>query len=155
MRGVWPVRALWPLLGGVWGAWLGAGGYFGIDFSANGLAAILASGFFAGFAVIGLVAGAVTGAAAGGVAEWVLRRLRLGSVPALAGGSVACVLACASLSSAVQARYPGIHPPRAHRAGPLDGDADRARDSRPRANPCQEAPPTDARERRLWEQECR
>jgi hypothetical protein len=38
----WAVRLSWPLLGGVWGAWLGFGGYLRLPQNADSFATVLA-----------------------------------------------------------------------------------------------------------------
>jgi len=154
---VWLVRALWPFSGGLWGAWLGAGGFFDIRFTGDSLAAVLVGGYFVAFAVLGLVVGAITGAVVGGATEFLLRRLRLGSALALLGASLLSFWVCLALSGAVQRRYPGIHPPL------FNKPAAQPKKSVPReisppptmSNPCLGQAPEDARLRRAWEQECR
>jgi hypothetical protein len=154
---VWLVRCLWPFLGACWGAWLGAGGYFDIDFAGQGLAALLVGGYFVAFAVLGLVVGAIAGATAGGVSEFLLRRSGLGVAPALLAGSLACFLACFALSDAVQGRYPGIHAPSFTTAAPAAKKTAPMEITPPprMANPCLDKPPIDRRLRKVWEDECR
>jgi hypothetical protein len=148
---------LWPFLGACWGAWLGAGGYFDIDFAGQGLAALLVGGYFVAFAVLGLVVGAIAGATAGGVSEFLLRRSGLGVAPALLAGSLACFLACFALSDAVQGRYPGIHAPSFTTAAPAAKKTAPMEITPPprMANPCLDKPPIDRRLRKVWEDECR
>ena len=145
----WLIRSLWPLLGGAWGAWLGAGGYFDLNFNGQGLAAVLVGGYFVAFAVLGLAVGAITGAVAGGATEFLLRRIGLGSAPSLLVASLACLGACFAVSDAVQTRYPGIHPPNLKTVVPAPQKTNQS------ANPCLGKPPLEPRLRRAWELECR
>jgi hypothetical protein len=148
----WLIRALWPMLAGLWGAWLGAGGYSRISFNGDSLAQIFVGGYFAWFALIGLAVGVFTGALVGGGTEWLLRRFSLGSIPALLGASLVCFWACLTLSNAVQMHYPGIQPPATKKT-----DLPQADIAPPPMtnNPCLSKPPTDPRQRRAWEAECR
>ena len=149
---IWLIRALWPILAGLWGAWLGAGGYSHINFTGDSFAQIFVGGYFALFALIGLAVGALTGALAGGGTEWLLRRLGLGSIAALLGASLLCFWACQSLSAAVQIRYPGIQTPLMKNQDPSKPDIVPPPMMN---NPCLEKPPTDPHQRRAWEAECR
>ena len=146
------IRTLWPILAGLWGAWLGAGGYSHIQLTGDSFAAVFVGGYFALFALIGLAVGALTGTLAGGGTEWLLRRLGFGSIPALLGASLVCFWACQSLSAAVQMRYPGIHTPQAKKPDPSKPDMVPPPMMN---NPCLEKPPTDLPQRRAWENECR
>ena len=149
---VWIIRALWPVLAGLWGAWLGAGGYFHLKFNADSFAALFAGGYFALFALIGLVVGIVTGALVGTATEWLLRRFGMASFSALLGASLFCFLACQFLSDAVQARYPGIQT--ALTKKPQLNQADVTPPPMMR-NPCLDKPPADPIQRRTWASECR
>jgi hypothetical protein len=148
----WLIRALWPILPGLWGAWLGAGGYSHLNFTGDSFAQIFVGGYFALFAAIGLVIGMFTGALVGVCTEWLLRRLGLGLTPALLGASLVCFWACLTLSNAVQMRYPGVQTPAAKKA-----DRPRSDIAPPpmMANPCLDKPPTEPAQRRAWEAECR
>ena len=148
----WLIRALWPILAGLWGAWLGAGGYTHIKFTGDSFAEVFVGGLFALFALLGLAVGALTGALTGGGTEWLLRRLGLGSIPALLGASLVCFWACQSLSAAVQMRYPGIQTPLIKK--PELSKPDMVPPPMMN-NPCLEKPPTDPQQRRAWENECR
>jgi hypothetical protein len=150
---IWLIRALWPILAGLWGAWLGAGGYSRINFTGDSFAQIFVGGYFALFALIGLAIGVLTGALVGGGTEWLLRRLGLGSIPALLGASLVCFWVCLTLSNAVQMRYPGIQTPATKKT-----DLPHHADVRPppmTSNPCLDKPPADPQQRRAWEAECR
>ena len=144
----WLIRSLWPILAGLWGAWLGAGGYSHINFTGDSFAQVFVGGYFVLFALIGLAVGVFTGALVGGGTEWLLRRLGLGSIPALLGASLVCFGVCVTLSAAVQLRYPGIQTP------VIKNAPDRAPPPMTN-NPCLDKPPADPRQRKAWESECR
>lgn len=141
------VRTSWPVLAGVWGAWLGAQGYRGIPYNADSFATTFALAFFSVFALIGLGAGLLVGAALGRLSDGLLRRLGAGPPAALAIATVVTALACWQIGEVVQARFPGFGRPACTPATPIAKS--------PAENACASPPPEDPRKRRLWDSECR
>lgn len=152
LMAIWIIRALWLILPGLWGAWLGAGGYFHIKFNADSFAALFAGGYFAFFALIGLTVGIISGALVGVATEWLLRRLGVGILPSVLAASLVCFLACLALSDGVQARYPGIQIPPIRKIHPNRTEVEPPPMT---SNPCLGKPPADPIQRRAWESECR
>lgn len=107
------VRISWPVLGGLWGAWIGFGGYLGLASNADGFATMFAMGFYVVFAVVGLLAGIALGWLTGGLIEWLLRRIGVGLAGALIVAIVVNVLVLWQVASFVQAKYPGLRSPAA------------------------------------------
>jgi hypothetical protein len=145
---LWAVRISWPLLGGVWGAWLGARGYLALPHNADSFAMLFALGFFSLFALVGLVAGMTLGVLIGGLVERLLRHLGAQPLVALSVATLLNVLVCWQLTGVIQAQYPGLshpvsRPPVSSAAKP------------PTRNACARPPPENPRERTLWDSECR
>jgi len=101
------VRISWPVLGGVWGAWVGFGGYLGIAPNADSFAMVFAMGFYVVFALVGLLAGIALGGVTGGLVEWLLRRVGVGIAGALIVATVVNALVLWQIAGFVQATYPG------------------------------------------------
>jgi hypothetical protein len=144
------------LLGGAWGAWIGFSGYLRLPHNADSFATLLASGVFVEFAAIGLVAGAVSAALTGGSAEWLLRRVGMQAAVAVSVATVVCALTLWQAAGVIQTRYPGL---RASSRAELQRNPATAvptpADTRAYSNPCAQPPPTQARERARWDEECR
>ncbi len=159
------LRISWPVLGGVWGAWLGFGGYARIPSNPDSFGSMLALWFFVFFAVIGLLAGAVAGALIGGAVEALVRRCGAGIAAAMLVATVLNALALWQISGFVQAKYPGLRSQAAEASGGAGAAAARAAAVRGSGNPvpepsrnnsCSEPPPPpQSRERTAWESECR
>jgi hypothetical protein len=142
------IRISWPLLGGVWGAWVGFGGYLRLPHNADSLATVFAFGFFSAFAWAGLLAGMASGALIGGSVEGLLRRLGVGVAGAVCVATLANALVLWQIAGFVQAKYPGLRPPAAVRAVTSPTEV-APRDS------CAHPPPAHSREREIWNSECR
>ncbi|RFC37054.1 MAG: hypothetical protein DID92_2727743362 [Candidatus Nitrotoga sp. SPKER] len=152
----WYVRVSWPLLGGMWGAWLGFGSYFHLPHNANSFGTFFASGFFIFFAGVGLVAGAALGALIGGLAEWLLRRSGAGIVAALSVATLVNMLTLWQISDFVQAKYPGLRADsgtKTHHSNKTG--AFTPSDKGSQQKPCSGPVPTNTRERANWDTECR
>jgi hypothetical protein len=152
----WGGRILWPLFGGAWGAWLGFRGYFWVHLNADTFAPVFVLGVYAFLALIGLIAGAASCALIGGLVEKLLRYFGVGIVAALSVATLVNVLALWQLGDFVQAKYPGLRAERAakpHRSNAPRELAPTDKDSY--QNPCSEPPPTDTKEREIWDSECR
>ncbi len=116
------VRLSWLAIGGLWGTWVGFGGYFGVSRNADSFASFLTTGFFVAFALLGLLAGMATGGAVGWSVEHALRRLGAGTTTALVVATVASLCAVWQVSGLVLERNPGLRAPVAHGdAGAKDG----------------------------------
>lgn len=107
------VRISWPVLGGLWGAWIGFGGYLGVAPNADSFAMVFAMGFYVVFAVAGLLAGIALGGLTGGVVEWLLRRVGVGLAGALIVATVVNALVLWQIAGFIQAKYPGLRTPAA------------------------------------------
>ncbi len=105
---VWIVRLSWPVLGGIWGAWLGFGGYFRLARNADSFAMLFALGMFVVFACLGLAAGSVLGATVGGLVEWILRQVGMPIAGALCVATVVNVVVLWQVVGLVQTTYPGL-----------------------------------------------
>lgn len=152
----WFIHVSWPLLGGIWGAWLGFGGYFQLPHNADSFGTFFASGFFIFFAGVGLFAGAALGALIGGLVEWFVRRSGAGIVATLSVATLVNMLALWQISNFVQAKYPGLradNETKTHRSNrtkvltPADKGSQQ--------NLCSGPVPTNTRERASWDTECR
>jgi hypothetical protein len=113
-------------------------------------------GFYAFLALFGLIAGAASCALIGGLVERLLRYFGVGIVAALSVATLLNVLALWQIGNFVQAKYPGLgaetveKPHRSNAPGKL-APADKGTYK----NPCSEPPPTDTKERTIWNSECR
>jgi hypothetical protein len=107
-RGAWAVRVSWPVLGGVWGAWAGFGGYLRLSANADSFGSMLAAGYFGLFALLGLLLGAATGAVIGGSIERLMRRWGAGVVGALSVATLVNAIVLWGLVGWVHARFPGL-----------------------------------------------
>ncbi len=107
------VRISWPVLGGIWGAWIGFGGYLSVAPNADSFAMLFAMGVYAMFAVAGLLAGIAIGGLTGGIAEWLHRRVGVGIAGALIVATVVNALVLWQVAGFVQAKYPGLRSPAA------------------------------------------
>jgi hypothetical protein len=163
-RFCWAVRISWPLLGGVWGAWLGFAGYLRLPHNADSFAMPIAFWFFVSFALIGLIVGMASGALIGGLVENLFRRSGAGIGAALSVATLANALALWQIAFFVQANYPGLSaevPVRQVRNNslgvqpPAAGRATSATTKSPTQHPCADPPPAHPRERELWNSECR
>jgi len=154
----WFARVLWPLLGGAWVAWVWLAGAFHNLPAMGGdtFAPLIVWGFFVFFAGVGLFAGAASATVIGGAIEWLLRRIGVGIIAAISVATLVNVLALWQITDFLQTKYPSLRAERAvkpHR-GTAAGALTPA-DNGPHQNPCSAPPPTDARERALWDAECR
>ena len=145
---LWIVRVSWLLLGGVWSAWLGFGGYLRLPHNADSFATMIAGGFFGAFALVGLGAGMAVAALSGGLTERLARLLGADSVGAVCIASIVSVLALWQVSGWVQTRYPGIGAPAAR------PPTSQAR-TLPAPRPCEHPPAENSPERASWDSECR
>ena len=148
----WAVRMSWPLLGGLWGAWLGFGGYLRLPQNADSFGSMLALGAFGVFAWVGLVAGMASGALIGGLSERLLRRVGVGITAALVVATLVNALVLWQVVALVQSKYPGLRPPAAK---PPASSAAPSTAQPPIGNLCKQLPPENPRERALWDNECR
>jgi len=141
------VRISWPVLGGLWGGWLGFGGYPQLSRNADSFAMVFALGFYIFFGCIGLVAGMASAALTGGLVEWLLRRLGMRIAGAVTAATLASALVLWQIAGFIQAKYPGLrHSSAVHPVTPVTD---------PHRNPCANPPPAPSRERELWNSECR
>ncbi len=141
------VRISWPVLGGLWGGWLGFGGYPQLLQNADSFALVFALGFYIFFGCIGLVAGMAAGALTGGLVEWLLRRLGMGIAVAVTAATLVSALVLWQIAGLIQAKYPGLRSSAAvHPGTPV---------TEPHRNPCANPPPAHSREGELWNSECR
>lgn len=145
---LWVARVSWLLLGGVWGAWLGFGGYLRLPHNADSFATLIAGGFFSVFALVGLGAGMAVAALSGGLTERLARLLGVGSAVAVCIASIATLLALWQVSGWVQTRYPGTGAPAAR---PPASQAI----AQPAPRPCEHPPAENSPERASWDSECR
>ncbi len=155
----WFTRILWPLAGGAWGAWVGFQGisrHFVTEVNRDSFALIFVLGFFALFAVVGFFVGAVSAVTVGGCIEWLLRRIGIGIVAAIGVASLVNALTLWQMTELLQSKYHGLsatnvqRPQRALTNGeiaPVDKGA--------HEKPCSALPPTAAKERAMWDAECR
>ena len=140
------VRWLWLAVGGVWGLWVGFGGYFGVSGNADSFASLFASLFFIGLALLGLFAGMAVGGATGWLVEHLLRRWGAGPTTALVVATLASLCAVWQVSSMVLGRNPGLRAPVAKTAAGAK--------TSPR-NSCTSPAPSDVTARKSWDAECR
>ena len=101
-------RLSWPVLGGVWGGWLGFGGYLRLPQNADSFAMVFAIGYFILFACVGLVVGGASGALVGGLVEKLLRQLGVPIAGALCVATLVNVLALWQIADVVQTQFPGL-----------------------------------------------
>ena len=144
----WVVRVSWPLLGGVWGAWVGFGGYLRLPQNADSFGMLFALGFFSFFAWVGFFVGMMLGALIGGTIERLLRRLGVGMAAALCVATLANSFALWQIAGLVHASFPGLRHAIDRTVTPVTTD-------RSSTNTCAHPPPVDARERESWDAECR
>jgi hypothetical protein len=107
-RGVWAVRASWPVLGGVWGSWLGFRGYLRLPDNVDSFGTMLAAAYFGFFALGCLLLGVASGALIGGSVERLLRRTGVGVIAAMTVATLVNAIALWQLDQWVQARFPGM-----------------------------------------------
>jgi len=155
----WFTSVVWPLAGGAWGAWVGFQGMYQHlvpGMNTDTAAPIFVWGFFAFFAGVGLFAGAASAMAIGGSVEWLLRRMGIGIVAAIAVATLVNVLALWQIAGFLQAKYPGLRAVRAEKphGGKAAGEIPPAGKGSYQ-NPCSAPPPTDTRARAAWDAECR
>jgi hypothetical protein len=154
----WIVLIFWPLLGGAWGAWvLFRGPYSRLShINTDTFAPVFVWAFAVFFALVGLIAGAAICALIGGLVEWLRRRFGIASIAAIGVATLVNVLTLGQIGDFLQAKYPGLRAESAtkqHRSNapgkfaPADKGSYR--------NPCIEPPPTDTKERAIWDAECR
>ena len=152
---VWAVRISWPLLGGIWGAMAGFGGYHWITKNADSFGTMFAHGFFIATAIIGLFAGIACGVLVGGLTEKLLRYLGVRTAYALCVATVANTLVIWQLIGMVQTKYPGFRP----HVNKSDAATKPEKSSTYKLrsdNPCaQPPPPANTKERSWWDTECR
>ncbi len=144
----WAVRISWPLLGGVWGAWLGFGGYLRLPQNADSFATVFAFGFFSFFAWVGLLAGMASGALIGGLVERLLRRFGAGIAVAVSVATLVNALVLWQIVGLAQAKYPGLRHPDVK--PPVSSTT-----KLPPENPCAHPPQENSKERAIWDSECR
>ena len=150
--GLWIVRISWALLGGLWGAWLGFGGYFRLPSNADSFATFFATGFFSFFAVVGFASGMAVGALVGGLAEKLLRHLGVGTVGAALVATLVSAVVLWQVGSVVQAKLPGL---RALVPGPAVAPAVSPARETPPEQACEKQPPANSPQYASWEAECR
>lgn len=158
------IRLSWPLLGGAWGVWVGLGGQLALAHNADSFGSVLALGFFAVFALMGLVAGAASGALIGGSVDAAMRRAGLGMAGAVITATLVNALAIWQIADLVQTKYPGLRADGPSKL-PLRGSpGDRppavaapmpATTGTSSRTSCSDSPPTQPKERELWNSECR
>ncbi len=139
-------RWWWLTIGGLWGTWVGFGGYFGVARNADSFASLLASGFFIAFALLGLLAGMAVGGVAGWFVEHVMRRLGTSTATTLVVATLASLCAVWQVSGLVLGRYPGLRTPVAHPTTSANAQPQR---------PCTSPAPSDPNARKSWAAECR
>jgi hypothetical protein len=152
---LWTVRASWPLLGGVWGAMTGFGGFHSLPRNADSFGTLFAQGFFMTTAIIGLVAGALCAVVVGGLTERLLRSLGIQAVCAVCVTTLVNALVIWQLVGIVQTKYPGFRPPATKPHVSTNPKASSTSNIRPE-NPCAQPPPPEgSKERANWDAECR
>jgi hypothetical protein len=152
-----PARAgrlalLWALPGAAWGAWVGVRGISRIlpHLNADTMAPLFVWGFYLLLGLMGLGAGAVLSGALGFGIGRLLRRMQLKTAAIVV---VTAVVNAAVLWVAAQGITTAFPVLRAAEAPPVvTAPAGRGQAAQ---KTCGDAPPGDARERALWEQECR
>ncbi len=154
----WIVLIFWPLLGGAWGAWvLFRGPYSRMSHMNTDTFAPVVVWVFAVFlAFVGLIAGAAICALIGGLVEWLRRRFGIAIIAAIGVATLVNVLTLWQIGDFLQAKYPGLRAETAakpHRSNP-PGELAPA-DQGSYQNACSEPPPTDTKERAIWDSECR
>jgi hypothetical protein len=145
---LWAVRISWALLGAAWGAWVGFGGYLGLPHNADSFASVFALAFFSFFAWVGLLVGMASGVLIGGLVEGLLRSLGVGIPAAVVMATLVNSLICWQVADLFREKYPGLRPPVAD--PPVSSIT-----TKPVENPCARLPPDNAKERTLWNSECR
>lgn len=145
---VWAVRITWPLLGGLWGAWLGFGGYLRLPQNADCFANVFALSYFSFFAWIGILAGMASGALIGGLVERLLRRFGAGIAGAVSVATLVNALVLWHIVGLAQAKYPGLRPPDVK---PSVSSTTKL----PIDNPCAHPPFENSKGRAIWDSECR
>ena len=148
------LRISWPLLGGVWGAVVGFGGYLGLTHNADSFASLFAQGFFIFTALIGFFAGMTCGVLVGGLTEKLLRYLGVWVTFAVCVATVVNALVLWQLVGIFQTKYPGFQ----HRVTNPHTVKPYAPSTAtfPPGNPCaQPPPPENSKERANWDAECR
>lgn len=151
---LWAVRISWPLLGGVWGAVAGFGGYNGLANNADSFGTLFAQGFFITTAIIGLFAGITCGVLVGGVTERLLRYLGAWPLFALCVATAVNALVIWQLVGVVQTKFPGFRPPAA-KPDAATQSKESLTHKRQAKSPCEQPPPQNAQERAIWDAECR
>ncbi len=154
----WIIRILWPLLGGAWGAWvLFRGPYSRLShMNADTFAPAVVWVFTVFSALVGLIAGAAICALIGGLVEWLRRRFGIAIIAAIGVATLVNVLTLWQIGDYLQAKYPGLRAEnlsRHHRRNAPEKIA--PADNGSYRNPCLDPPPTDSKERALWNAECR
>lgn len=106
----WILLGWWPLLGGIWGAWVMFRGPYSRLSHMNGdsFAPFFVWIFAILFALLGLIAGAALCALVGGMVEWLRRRFELFIGAAVAVATLINVLALWQAADLVQEKYPGF-----------------------------------------------
>ena len=145
------VRMSWPLLGGIWGAATGLGGYRPLAQNADSFGAFFANGFFITTAIIGLGAGIICGLVVGGLTEKLLRNLGVWVVCAVCVATMLNALVIWQLTGIVKTKYPGFQSPVLK-----PKVATKPINKFQTVNPCdQPPPPENSKERTNWDAECR
>lgn len=109
-RAVRAVRISWTVLGGVWGAWAGFGGYLRIPANPDSFGSMLAIGLFALFALVGLLLGAGAGALIGNLVERAMRHQGAGVIGAVSVATLVNAIALWGLVECVRTWFPGLRP---------------------------------------------
>ena len=154
----WIVLIFWPLLGSAWGAWvLFRGPYSRLShINTDTFAPVFVWAFAVLFALVGLIAGAAICALIGVLVEWLRRRFGIASIAAIGVATLVNVLALWQIGDFVQAKYPGLRAETAEKSHRSNGPAEQTpADRGSYQNPCSEPPPTDTKERAIWDSECR
>jgi predicted lipid-binding transport protein (Tim44 family) len=144
----WTIRVTWPLLGGVWGTWLGFGSYLRLPQNADSFATVFALGFFSFFAWVGLFAGMASGALTGGLVERLLRRFGAGIAGAMIVATLVNALVLWQIAGLVQTKFPGLR-------YPIAKPPAYSTTKLPLVNFCAHPPSKNSKERAIWNSECR
>lgn len=99
---------LCSFLSGIWGAWIGFGGYLRLPPNHDSFAMFFVLGYFIFFSLVGLVLGFGFCFVLWKSVETLLLRLGLNSAIAKAAASLVALLGVWMLTSFVQAKYPGL-----------------------------------------------
>lgn len=117
------VRILWSLSGGLWGAWMGFRGYFGLTQNADSFGGMFALAFFIFFAFLGFIVGITICWLLGRSTELLLRRLGVSPLLAILIATLVTGFGFWQIGSFVQEKYPGLSGKRITKISPSDANA--------------------------------